>query len=133
MTEPYNPLAKTNLADSIEREILKMPLVPLKDLQRFEGAGVYALYYAGTFEIYGPPRDSLASEDACPIYVGKAIPEGGRIGGLRGPATGPTYALFNRLKKHAGKLISLTTLPRPTLEFDISSSMMCGFHLVRMR
>lgn len=104
MTEPYNPLAKTNLADSIEREILKMPLVSMKDLQRFEGAGVYALYYSGTLEIYKPLLESLATESARPIYVGKAIPEGGRIGGLRGPDAGPTYALFNRLKKHAGKI-----------------------------
>jgi hypothetical protein len=109
MNEPYNPLAKLNLADSIEREVLSRELLDLQTLDRFEGAGIYLLYYAGDLDIYAPLKRSLETSAPRPIYVGKAIPEGGRVGGLRTAAV-PTRALFNRLKKHAGKIDITTNL-----------------------
>ena len=44
------------------------PRKPLADLKAFYGAGVYALYYKGTFEAYAP----IAGTDT-PIYVGMAV------------------------------------------------------------
>lgn len=44
--------------------------VPLANLPAFYGAGVYALYYEGPFEAYGP---LVGGEN--PIYVGKADPQ----------------------------------------------------------
>lgn len=44
---------------------------PLRDLTRFYGAGVYALYYTGAADIYAP-----ISSSETPIYVGKADPVG---------------------------------------------------------
>lgn len=105
--EPYNPLDKPNLADSIQRRILAQPTYALGDIHaRNEtgGAGVYALYYVGDFpeyaEISRRNRDGLWS---LPIYVGKAIPPGGRTGGLR-QAERATGALRDRLRRHADSI-----------------------------
>ncbi len=41
---PYNPLDYDNLGESIARAILDRDTASLRDLSRFEGAGIYALY-----------------------------------------------------------------------------------------
>lgn len=84
-----------NLAGSIEREVLSRPCVPLPP-PPFEGAGSYAIYYSGDFPAYAP-----ISSPECerPIYVGKAVPPGGRRGGfLIAP---PGRVLSRRLHEHA--------------------------------
>ena len=45
------------------------PRIPLPDVDRFHGSGVYALYYRGDFPVYDP-----ISGTETPIYVGKADP-----------------------------------------------------------
>lgn len=95
MTEPYNPLDKLNLARSIETELLVRPKQPLGDLGAISGAGVYAIYYTGPFTAYAPIADG-----GRPIYVGKAIPKGGRKGGL-GANAALGRALQDRLRQHA--------------------------------
>lgn len=102
--EPYNPLDKPNLADSIQRRILSQPTYPLADEESRNatgGAGVYALYYAGSFPEYR--EITLRNSDGrwnLPIYVGKAIPPGGRTGGLN-QAERAVGALRDRLRRHA--------------------------------
>lgn len=72
---------------------------PIPPESSFEGPGVYALYYLGTFE----PYRKLAQPDRqMPIYVGKAIPPGGRKG-LTDVSEAGT-ALYRRLCDH-GKSI----------------------------
>jgi hypothetical protein len=109
VTEPYNPLSKLNLARSIEGEILARDLVSLGQLGRFQGAGIYALYYSGDVDIYKPLKESLASANPRPIYVGKAIPKGGRTGGLRNTNL-KTTALSARLRKHAASIRAVPSL-----------------------
>ena len=109
MREPYNPLSKLNLARSIEGEVLSRQLQPLKSLGSFSGAGIYLLYYAGDLAMYEPLRDSLATENPRPIYVGKAIPEGGRIGGLTNSET-KTTALASRLRAHSRSISKAVNL-----------------------
>lgn len=94
MIEPYNPLDKFNLARSIKTELLSRPKQPLGDLDAIAGAGVYAIYYIGPFPAYAPITDGER-----PIYVGKAIPRGGRKGGLSANAA-MGRALHDRLKQH---------------------------------
>jgi len=96
----YNPLEKQNLAESVVRELMAVPISPLEALTSFEGAGVYVIYYVGEFEAYAPFKNDLENGvfDK-PIYVGKAIPAGARTGGL-GLGASPGYVLFNRLKEH---------------------------------
>lgn len=102
--EPYNPLDKLNLAESIQRRILAEPVHPLIDDEarsQTGGAGVYVLYYAGSF----PPYIEIARRNQdhgwnLPIHVGKAIPPGGRTGGLD-QAARAVGALRDRLRRHA--------------------------------
>lgn len=49
-TTPYNPLAKENLGKSVADALLNSKPLPLGDLPKFGGAGVYAIYYTGDFE-----------------------------------------------------------------------------------
>ncbi len=62
--------------------------------------GLYAIYYSGEFHPYRHVATTQPpAEDSNPIYVGKAIPMGGRKGGFAFDA-GTGHALYNRLKDH---------------------------------
>ncbi len=96
----FNPLEKRNLAESVVKELLEVPISPLEALSSFEGAGVYVIYYAGDFEPYKPfKNDKENNIFDKPIYVGKAVPAGARTGGI-GLDAAPGYVLSNRLKEH---------------------------------
>jgi hypothetical protein len=94
--QPYNPLDKLNLAKSIEVELVAREPAPFSELQKVQGAGVYAIYYSGPFPSYA----SIAGAEK-PVYVGKAIPKGGRKGGLTTDASATGRALADRLRNHA--------------------------------
>ena len=102
---PCNPLHKTNLGASVADALLGRKPRKLHGLKRFDGAGIYALYYQG---MYAPYRRLAAlnqgDDPQAPIYIGKAIPEGGRKGG-GATDSGLTRALHKRLKEHAESLI----------------------------
>lgn len=98
---PYNPLDKINLAKSIEAEVLSRDVEPLGASGSIEGAGVYVIYYRGDFPAYQPITDANAERWDKPIYVGKAIPKGGRKGGISRDASASGAALSSRLRKHA--------------------------------
>ncbi|OYX34921.1 MAG: hypothetical protein B7Z01_04790 [Brevundimonas subvibrioides] len=74
------------------------------ELGDLSGAGVYAIYYFGPFAAYAPITDG-----GRPIYVGKAIPKGGRKGGL-GANAGVERALRDRLGQHASSIQQATNL-----------------------
>lgn len=100
-TRPYNPLEKENLAKSIELEILGQTPTPLAAVDEIKGAGIYVIYYSGRFAPYASIRCDVASSTfEQPIYVGKAIPKGGRKGGLS-KDSGRGTALRDRLRHHA--------------------------------
>ncbi|GAA0397847.1 hypothetical protein GCM10009530_56910 [Microbispora corallina] len=115
--EPYNPLDEKNLARGVADALEREPVQVLPPRQ-FPGAGLYALYYVGDFELYAPLAE-LAREDsapsdlgvgpyAIPIYVGKAAASGSRHGRLQ-ESTDKT--LFSRIKKHSRSIeAALTTL-----------------------
>jgi len=62
----------------------------------FDGVGIYAIYYQGDFELYKPI--SMAKCE-WPIYIGRAIPAGGRTG-LVGLGAFPGRQLYGRLRQH---------------------------------
>src|SRR6266851_1502843 len=80
----YNPLDKDHLAESIVREFFKGQLHPLPPAESFVGAGIYALYYRGSFPLYSQISASLTRflttlpglvpEQPIPIYIGKSEP-----------------------------------------------------------
>lgn len=76
----------------------------LKELEPFEGAGSYAIYYIGDFEPYLPVSEkNKGGEFKLPIYVGKAVPPGARKG-LYGVDSQPGPVMFRRLKEHASTI-----------------------------
>lgn len=105
--EPYNPLDKVHLAESIARRMESGSLHDLGIMRgrtgedRFSGVGIYALYYRGDFPSYrtnAPER---------PLYVGSALPKGGRTGGL---AYESERQLRDRLREHANSIEAVGNL-----------------------
>lgn len=97
---PFNPLDKKNLGASVAEALLTKAPLPLGDLPPFEGAGIYAIYYTGNFEAYEPlARLNRNDRFLWPIYVGKAVPAGARMGAGLELAAGKV--LHKRLKEHA--------------------------------
>lgn len=108
---PYNPLDKINLGLSVAEALLGRKPVSLAGMERFNGAGIYALYYTGPFAAYRvlAARNGRGDGLVAPIYVGKAIPAGGRKGASL-TTTPKTLALWNRLRDHADSIISASNL-----------------------
>ena len=101
--EVFNPLDKTNLAESVRDHLLKRPVVELPP-DRFMGAGIYAIYYTGGFPAYRKIATTAPShENAIPIYVGKAVPAGSRKGGY-GLGVDTADVLHRRLSEHASSV-----------------------------
>jgi hypothetical protein len=99
--ETFNPLDKKNLGISVAEALLAKQPIPLPPTESFNGAGIYVIYYTGRFSPYKKiaERNRGGKFDA-PIYIGKAIPAGGRKGILDPNAkAGPV--LFKRLSEHA--------------------------------
>ena len=64
-------------------ELLGRPADSLASIKDISGAGVYVIYYTGPLRAYAPVAKANAGGNfSKPIYVGKAIPKGGRKGGL---------------------------------------------------
>jgi hypothetical protein len=103
VTEPYNPLAMENLAQSIVNRILETDPTALDNVQRFNGAGLYAIYYSGDFPAYADLGKINQYSLQYPIYVGKAIPQGGRRG-LDVLEHTSTFALGDRIRQHASSI-----------------------------
>jgi hypothetical protein len=101
-TAPYNPLDTKNLGVAVAKALLEKKARPLGSLPSFRGAGIYAIYYRGAFPSYAPIAEANidAKYPRWPIYIGKAIPPGGRKGAFNTEAT-DTTALAGRLREHA--------------------------------
>lgn len=106
MGEPFNPLDIRNLGESLFNEFRVGRCHPLPPTERFRGAGVYALYYKGSFEAYLPIADP---DRGIPIYVGKASPPGGR-GGAEGLQEVEGNHLYNRLSAHKRSIAAAENL-----------------------
>lgn len=99
----YNPLDLSNLADQMRRAVESQPIVGLGRLEEFPGAGLYALYYTGSFPLYSGlaagPRATM------PIYVGKAVTAAARKGaGVTAEVSAPI--LFKRIAKHRESILA---------------------------
>lgn len=87
------------IEEKLLSEIETLSLSPLNNISKFSGAGVYVLYYTGKYL----DQHSLVG----PIYIGKAIPAGGRKG-IDVVNTGTP--LFNRIKQHHKSIESASNL-----------------------
>lgn len=97
---PFNPLDKKNLGASVAEALLKNPAQPLGEIETFQGAGIYAIYYMGDFQAYAElAKRNHDNQFSAPIYVGKAVPKGARRGGDLDAE--PGKVLYKRLTEHA--------------------------------
>ncbi len=89
----FDPMSPKVIGDLVAHTLLAQDKEPLVDVvkQSFYGAGVYAIYYDGSFDCYAP-----ISGKEHPIYVGKADPDE-----LHAPSPQEQgVALHTRLKDH---------------------------------
>jgi hypothetical protein len=108
---PYNPLDKRNLGASVAEAMLARDVHSLGELAKFKGAGIYAIYYTGTFEAYKRIRErNVGQKWQAPIYVGKAVPAGARKGNVGSSAQVETTVLFKRLLEHAESINDVANL-----------------------
>lgn len=108
-SEPFNPLDKRHLGESIADALLSTETQSLPP-ELFTGAGVYALYYTGSFSAYGQLAEiNRDGQFRSPIYVGKAVPAGARKGGL-GFEVEHGQALYKRLFEHAESIKAANNL-----------------------
>lgn len=99
--EPYNPLEKEHLGESVADALLRGGIDLLDKVPNFKGAGIYAIYYSGDFKPYGRIAERNRGDGLeIPIYVGKAVPKGARKGRF-GLGVNPGTVLSTRLKQHA--------------------------------
>ena len=96
----FNPLDKQNLGKSIVEALVNSPVSSLRIETAFKGAGLYAVYYHGNYAGYERLTKFNGEESRVPIYVGKAIPKGGRKG-IVSDASLTSRALSLRLSDHA--------------------------------
>ena len=113
---PFNPLDKANLGKSVVDALLETPETSLKSVGRFKGAGVYAIYYFGTFPHYAPLVASKRNAQRPPIYVGKAVPKGGRKGLVADTST-HGFSLSDRLLEHARSISQTKNLDLADFSF----------------
>lgn len=105
----FNPLDKQNLGRSISAAILAQPIVPLKDLPNFIGAGIYAIYYTGKYPMYQPMAKKNRQTFSWPIYAGKAVPAGSRKGAkILDSLSG--NELYKRLNDHRKSILEAENL-----------------------
>lgn len=98
--EVYNPLDKRNLAISVADSLLCESVHALPLEKGFPGAGIYSIYYSGSFTEYEPvAAKNRKGRFQCPIYVGKAIPAGSRKG--TGPDMPSGNWLYKRINEHS--------------------------------
>jgi len=97
---PFNPLDKKNLGASVAEAMLRNPPARLPLTDGFIAAGIYALYYTGSFPLYADiSQHNIDNQFKWPIYVGKAVPPGSRKGGF-GLGENPGTALKKRIREH---------------------------------
>jgi hypothetical protein len=110
--KPYNPLEKENLGKSVADSLTIQKPVPLGSIDRFTGAGVYSIYYTGDFDAYARLGVWNHDEDnlSVPIYVGKAVPTGGRKGNVDPEVSAKGTALFSRLDEHRKSIEQVSNL-----------------------
>lgn len=81
------------------------PVCSFPPEERFDGAGVYALYYIGKKGLYAKFGLEINREEyRLPIYVGKAEPTGWRQS--RNSSDRPNTKLCDRLKQHSSSVVA---------------------------
>lgn len=109
MSTPFNPLESHHLGVSVAKALLAQKPVSMEDIQEFEGAGIYAIYYTGDFPAYADSVVRNANNAfKSPIYAGKAVPRGSRKGEFI--SSTPGKSLFTRIQEHVESIKTTSNL-----------------------
>lgn len=96
---------------SVVKEAIKFfevtPVYELPPPGRFDGVGVYALYYLGGFKPYSKIARKNSGSCTYPVYVGKAVPTGWRTARSK---ESKTPVLYRRLREHAKSIQQVESL-----------------------
>lgn len=90
----FDPLDLPILSQNLRKALDQRPRTWFPPPERFDGAGLYALYYSGSLPLYAKLRE----HDDVPIYVGKAEAGNSSYGD---PPDEHKPKLYNRIVKHA--------------------------------
>ncbi len=107
------------------------PVHPLPPSERFDGTGVYALYYTGNNSSYTRYGHLNRLEYKYPIYVGKAVPAGWRQSRVSHDVSKSSSELYLRLREHSRSIekvngIELGHFSTRFVIFEAESSDMIG-------
>lgn len=91
--EKFDPLRLDILSHNLREALDQRPRTAFPPPERFAGAGLYALYYTGSLNLYAGLRDT-----DIPIYVGKAEAGNSSYGD---PTNDDRAKLYERIAKHA--------------------------------
>lgn len=89
------------------------PVHSLPPPERFQGTGVYALYYIGRVGIYSKYGELNRLGYGHPIYVGKAVPKGWRQARVSDNPDSQSNELFTRLREHSRSVSSVSGIELP--------------------
>lgn len=107
----FDPLSYENLGASISRALDEQPVKPLAEVEPFDGSGVYALYYAGSFGPYAQmSRVNRERPGSWAIYIGKAEAESHRKGDPDQQSILDGPKLFNRIRNHRKSILHADNL-----------------------
>jgi hypothetical protein len=91
--EYYDPMDTENITSAVCRELERQPLVPLTpQIARFNGSGLYAIYYVGS----GEPLYAPLSQYKIPVYAGQALSHNSATG----TAARTQNPLWQRVRGH---------------------------------
>lgn len=104
----FDPAHPAQIGRFVALALLAQARVPLGAVNRFYGAGIYALYYTGNFSFYKP-----LSKKEHPIYVGKADPKDTNAATPKSQGMG----LSVRLADHGKSVSKAATLRMEDFEY----------------
>lgn len=107
------------------------PVHALPPPERFDGTGIYAIYYTGTTKPYSKYAELNRLAYDFPIYLGKAVPFGWRQSRVSATSEKKSSELDSRLRQHAGSIDKVNNLSIDDFKcrfmiFEGSSSDMIG-------
>lgn len=104
----YDPLDYASVAEVLAQKLMESEEFPLSELEGFNGDGVYALFYRGSFPAYEQlSRMNRSKPASLPIYIGSAIPKtnkGDAIDIATVSSIGQGNRLYERIRDHRSSI-----------------------------
>lgn len=117
MTRAFNRnehIYQSNAFEEIIKDTIRFfngtPALKFPPESRFEGTGVYAIYYIGQNSLYQSLVERNRIDFSIPIYVGKAVPRGWRQARIENLSARKSYELNSRLREHSRSIQQTETL-----------------------